>query len=106
MQTIFKKKKKLEVQYIESKERISDIRLLIPHLKLQGFANLNYIDPVDNWLQKRLNQGLRDTGIQGKQHPSPMFLNSKEELASFFSIEKRNTIKLLFTLNSVKSTIF
>tara|TARA_B000000532_G_scaffold4316_1_gene3459 strand:- start:860 stop:2365 length:1506 start_codon:yes stop_codon:yes gene_type:complete len=81
--------KKLEVQYIESKERISDIRLLIPHLKLQGISNLNYIDPVDNWLQKRLNQVLLDTGIQGKQHPSPMFLNSKEELASFFSSDKK-----------------
>ena len=83
------KEKKLEVQYIESKERISDIRLLIPHLKLQGFTNLNYIDPVDNWLQKRLNQVLLDTEIQGKQHPSPMFLNSKEELASFFSSDKK-----------------
>ena len=81
--------KKLEVQYIESKERISDIRLLIPHLKLQGFANLNYIDPVDNWLQKRLNQGLRDTGIQGQQHPSPMFINSKEELVAFFRSDKK-----------------
>ena len=46
--------KKIEVQYIESSERISDIRLLIPYLKLRGFTNLNYIDPVDNWLQKRL----------------------------------------------------
>ena len=81
--------KKLEVQYVESMERISDIRLLIPHLKLQGFTNLNYIDPVDNWLQKRLNQVLRDSGIQGKQYPSPMFLNSKEELASFFSSDKK-----------------
>ena len=94
--------KKLEVQYIESKERISDIRLLIPHLKLQGFANLNYIDPVDNWLQKRLNQGLRDTGIQGKQHPSPMFLNSKEELASFFSIEKKKYHQTTFYIEQRK----
>ena len=83
------KEKELEVHYIESKERISDVRLLIPHLKLQGFTNLNYIDPVDNWLQKRLNQVLHDTGIQGKQHPSPMFLNSKEELTSFFSSDKK-----------------
>ena len=94
--------KKLEVQYIESKERISDIRLLIPHLKLQGFANLNYIDPVDNWLQKRLNQGLRDTGMQGKQHPSPMFLNSKEELASFFSIEKKKYHQTTFYIEQRK----
>ena len=83
------KEKKLEVHYIESKERISDIRLLIPHLKLQGFSSLDYIDPVDNWLQKRLNQGLRDTGIQGNKHPSPMFLNSKEELAAFFRSDKK-----------------
>ena len=94
--------KKLEVQYIESKERISDIRLLIPHLKLQGISNLNYIDPVDNWLQKRLNQVLLDTGIQGKQHPSPMFLNSKEELASFFSIEKKKYHQTTFYIEQRK----
>ena len=94
--------KKLEVQYIESKERISDIRLLIPHLKLQGISILNYIDPVDNWLQKRLNQVLLDTGIQGKQHPSPMFLNSKEELASFFSIEKKKYHQTTFYIEQRK----
>ena len=99
------KEKNLEVHYVESTDKISDIRLLIPHLKLQGVASLDYIDPVDNWLKKRLNQGLRDSGIQGKQHASPMFLNSKEELAAFFRSDKKNTIKRLFTLNSVKSAI-
>ena len=83
------KEKNLEVHYVESTDKISDIRLLIPHLKLQGVASLDYIDPVDNWLQKRLNQGLRDSGIQGKQHASPMFLNSKEELAAFFRSDKK-----------------
>jgi deoxyribodipyrimidine photolyase-related protein len=76
--------KNVEVQYIESANEISDIRFLVPYLKKQGVQSVNYIDPVDNWLQKRLDKGFLDSGIQAKQYASPMFLNSKEDLLVFF----------------------
>ena len=76
--------KNLEVHYVESTDEISDIRLLVPDLKLQGVESVHFIDPVDNWLQKRLDQSLLKSEIQGTQYDSPMFLNSKEDLAVFF----------------------
>ena len=81
--------KNLEVHYVESADQNSDIRDLVPALKLLGVDHIHYIDPVDNWLQKRLTQGLHESGIQGTQYPSPMFLNSKDDLAVFFRRDKK-----------------
>ena len=81
--------KNLVVHYIEATEDISDIRQLIPELKKQGVEHINYIDPVDNWLQKRLEKGFSESGISATQYASPLFLNSKEDLASFFRSDKK-----------------
>lgn len=81
--------KKMEVYYIESTEAISDIRLLIPELKRQGVEKINYIDPVDNWLQKRLMKGCLEGNILTTVFDSPLFLNSKQDLASFFRSDKK-----------------
>tara|TARA_Y100000589_G_C27182869_1_gene641500 strand:- start:943 stop:2445 length:1503 start_codon:yes stop_codon:yes gene_type:complete len=81
--------KKIEVHYIESKESISDIRLLIPYLKLNCVEKISFIDPVDNWLQQRLNKGLCDAQIQSQRFTSPMFLNSREDIERFFKRDKK-----------------
>lgn len=51
--------------------------------------HINYIDPVDNWLQKRLEKGFRESGIRATQYTSPLFLNSKEDLVPFFRSDKK-----------------
>ena len=81
--------KKIEVHYIESKENISDIRLLIPYLKFNGVEKISFIDPVDNWLQQRLNKGICDAQIQSQCFTSPMFLNSREDIERFFKRDKK-----------------
>ena len=81
--------KNIEVHYIEATQNISDIRLLIPQLKEQGIEHINYIDPVDNWLQKRIRKGLKETKISTTQVASPLFLNTKEDLAAFFRPDKK-----------------
>ncbi len=83
------KDKNREVHYIKATEDISDIRLLILEWKRQGIEQVNYIDPVDNWLQKRLTNGLNENGIKATQFDSPLFLNSKEDLAIFFRPDKK-----------------
>jgi len=83
------KDKELEVHYVEAIEGISDIRQLIPDLKRQGIEHINYIDPTDNWLQKRLNNGCLDNSISTTVYNSPLFLNTKEELAPFFRPDKK-----------------
>ncbi|MFT7344903.1 MAG: deoxyribodipyrimidine photolyase-related protein [Lentimonas sp.] len=81
--------KHFEVNYIDSITDISDIRLLISELKRQGVGLINYIDPTDNWLQKRLTEACRENGINSKQFHSPLFLNTKAELYNFFREDKK-----------------
>jgi len=83
------KDKNLRVHYIDALENTSDIRLLIPELKRQGIKHINYIDPTDNWLQKRLDIGFRENEITYTAYNSPLFLNTKEELTAFFRSDKK-----------------
>ena len=81
--------KNSEVVYIESIDPISDIREFIPYLKSKGITNINYIDPVDNWLQKRIEKGCIDNTIERTVFDSPLFLNTKEDLQPFFRSDKK-----------------
>jgi len=81
--------KNIEVDYIESSKDISDIRELIPYLKSIGITNISYIDPVDNWLQKRIAKGCLDNSIEKNVYDSQLFLNTKEDLQPFFRSDKK-----------------
>ena len=81
--------KNIEVDYIESSQDTSDIRELIPYLKSIGITNISYIDPVDNWLQKRIAKGCLDNSIEKNVYDSPLFLNTKEDLQPFFRSDKK-----------------
>ena len=81
--------KNIEVDYIESSKDISDIRELIPYLKSIEITNISYIDPVDNWLQKRIAKGCLDNSIEKNVYDSPLFLNTKEDLQPFFRSDKK-----------------
>lgn len=83
------KDKKNEVIYIEAIEAISDIRLLIPKLKKEGIKEINYIDPTDDWLQKRIDKSCLKNKISTKKYNSSLFLNTKEDLENFFKENKK-----------------
>ena len=78
------KEKNREVTYVESIQKISDIRELLPALKKQGISHINYIDPTDNWLNKRIQEGCKALGISFKTMENPLFLNTKEDLLPIF----------------------
>ncbi|MBT8316480.1 MAG: cryptochrome/photolyase family protein [Lutibacter sp.] len=88
--------KGVKVLYIESAEDISDIRVLIPYLKSQKITQINYIDPVDNWLQKRLKEQCAIHQIERTVFDSPMFLNTKEDLQLFFRSDKTKYHQTVF----------
>ena len=50
------KEKGKTVYYISSHEKKSDIRLLIKGLVQEGVDEVQYINSVDNWLEKRIRQ--------------------------------------------------
>ena len=83
------KAQNIHVIYINCIDKIADVRLLIPYLKAQGIASFEYIDTVDNWLEKRINTSSKTHGIKAIKNASPMFLNSSAELLTFFSSKKR-----------------
>ncbi|MFT5751035.1 MAG: deoxyribodipyrimidine photolyase-related protein [Dokdonia sp.] len=78
-----------EVEYIDATQNISDIRVLIPQLAAQGVTRLSYIDPIDNWLQKRIESSCSKHSIERTVYDSPMFLNTKEDLQPFFRSDKK-----------------
>ncbi|MGB5318272.1 cryptochrome/photolyase family protein [Eudoraea sp.] len=86
---VYLKSEGFEVIYVESIADISDIRLLIPELKRQGIECIHYIDPVDDWLHKRIEESCKNNDLETKVFESPMFLNTKEELNIFFKKDKK-----------------
>jgi deoxyribodipyrimidine photolyase-related protein len=82
---VYLQKKHKKVVYIDANNPLSDIRLLLPYLKEQGFHSITYIDTTDNWLQKRIQQTALKCQIHLKQWPSPLFLNDLESLEEYFS---------------------
>ena len=84
-----KNEKKYEVNYIDATKDISDIRILIPELQKQGYNHIHYIDPTDYWLQKRLDKGFKENKFSFTKYESPLFINTPDELASFFTKEKK-----------------
>ncbi len=85
----FLKESGCNVTYVEAQEETSDIRKLIPFLAEKGIKQIHYIDTVDYWLEKRIQNKCSEYGIEATVYDSPMFLNTKKELSSFFKPEKK-----------------
>lgn len=79
----------IQVEYIDSYDELADIRMLIPHLKSIGISEIEYIDTVDDWLEKRINKTCQQNKLKLIKHPSPIFLNSSQENENFFTNRKR-----------------
>lgn len=80
--------KKRECHYIDATDPRSDIRLLIPALAQEGYEKIIYIDTTDDWLEKRLLKSIGETGICSEKLPTPLFLNSLDEVTPFFENRK------------------
>ncbi len=85
----FLKKKNHKVVYIESGDKLSDIRNLIPNIKENGVNEILLVEVVDNWLEKRINDTADSCGIKIQRYNSPMFLNSKDEITEYFKGKKK-----------------
>lgn len=75
------------VYYIDSTSEKSDIRLLILDLIDEGYEQIIYIDPTDDWLEKRIQKASKTIIL--KKLESPLFLNSTKENKEFFDAKKR-----------------
>ena len=82
-------RKEHKVIYIDSKNELSEIRVLIPHLKQKGIEEIHFADVADNWLEKGIKETAGKSGIIVHEYPSPCFLNTREELNEYFSGKKK-----------------
>ena len=81
--------KKIKVVYIDSFNELSDVRKLIPYLKSVNINAFGYIDTTDYMLQRRIDSICKSQNIKANKNRSPLFLNSPEEIATYFSDRKR-----------------
>ncbi len=77
------------MQYISAGNEGDTIGSLLIQFKKQGIDKLHYIDPVDTWLEKRIQQGCEKEGIHAEKYPTPMFLNSMNDLEEYFADTKK-----------------
>jgi deoxyribodipyrimidine photolyase-related protein len=90
----FLKEKGKTVNYIEATDNLCDVRNLIPNLIKNGIEKLHITDPTDNWLQKHINSVSKD--IEINWYNNPLFINTKEELSSFFKPTKKKFYQTSF----------
>lgn len=78
------------INYIEAHQPEADVRVLIQQLAKKGIKEINCIDPVDDWLMRRMQAGCTEHTISLHCIESPLFLNSAKELLNgFFAPHKK-----------------
>lgn len=85
----FLKNKGFDMTYIDATEEHSDIRKLLPFLAEKGVQHIHFIDPIDCWLERRIHKGCEANKMETTVYDSPMFLNTQEELSTFFKADKK-----------------
>jgi len=84
------------VHYIASTDGQSDVRKLISILPAQGVEKLHIIDVTDDWLGRRILNAAQKAGISTKWYNSPLFLNTPDQLTSFFKPSKKKFFQTQF----------
>ena len=93
----FLKSKNIDVEYIDSYEEISDIRLFFD--KMESIKSINIYDPEDNWLEKRIIKACSKNNIKVNVYENQLFITKKIELDSFFRADKKKFFQTSFYKN-------
>jgi deoxyribodipyrimidine photolyase-related protein len=86
--------KGVNVEYISSIEIKSDIRELLN--SFDPNTEVHIINPTDNWLEKRILQAKNKVSFKLIQYDNPLFLNTNEDLATFFKPNKKSFFQTSF----------
>jgi deoxyribodipyrimidine photolyase-related protein len=93
---VFLKENGFSVTYIEAITENADVRKLISHLKEKGIKHINYIDPTDDWLSRRLESTAAKKQITLKKFENPLFINTTSDLSKFFQPKKKKFFQTSF----------
>ncbi|MBK8622030.1 MAG: cryptochrome/photolyase family protein [Saprospiraceae bacterium] len=84
----FLKEKNLKVEYIDNQDIRSDIRQLMVSLSEKGYQHIHTFDPCDDLLEKRITESADKCGLSLTIHESPLFINTREDLATYGKLKK------------------
>ncbi|MDG2153925.1 MAG: cryptochrome/photolyase family protein, partial [Crocinitomicaceae bacterium] len=90
----FLKSQNILVNYVESIDKKSDVTVLLEELLASGIEQINFYDPVDNWLLKRINRFSDRVGLDMLE--TPYFINTNEDLSTFFRADKKSFFQTTF----------
>lgn len=88
--------REMACRYIDAGDGQSDVRMLIQDLFGNTEGELHYIDSTDDWLSKRIEQQADRNGIKTHVYESPLFLNTRDDLAAFFRKDKKSFFQTTF----------
>ena len=91
-----------KIEYVDSINEKSEIRCLLKELLIKNIKKINYIDPCDNWLNKRVKSV--SSLIKINRIESPQFLNSEKDNLTFFSPSKKKYFQTSFYKNQRRKT--
>tara|TARA_Y200000002_G_scaffold156661_1_gene129556 strand:- start:78 stop:1565 length:1488 start_codon:yes stop_codon:yes gene_type:complete len=88
------------VHYISATDSNSDTRRLLEKLIGEGIQEVHFINPVDNWLEKRISNATKD--IKCVVYESPYFINQSDEYSEFFKTTKKKFFQTSFYIEQRK----
>ena len=94
---------KIDVVYINSTDKNSDIRILISEIIKNKYKKIEYIDTVDYLLEKRINYVSEKNKIGLYKHESLLFMNSNISLDPFFKKTKKKFFQTTFYIQQRKN---
>jgi deoxyribodipyrimidine photolyase-related protein len=80
--------KKIQVEYIDATNELSDIRKLIPHLRRQKINELHCTDVTDYLLKRRIDKACAAAKINCIEYATPYFLNTMADVKAYFDKKK------------------
>ncbi|CAL2104174.1 Cryptochrome/photolyase family protein [Tenacibaculum sp. 190130A14a] len=83
-----------DVIYIETHQALCNIKTLIPQLIHEGIEKIHLYDPTDNWLEQQIRSF--EAHVEIKIYDNPSFLNTKNQLSSFFKTSKKKFYQTSF----------
>ncbi len=90
----FLKSINIDIEYVNSFQDISDIRVFLD--KKKSISSINIYDPEDNWLEKRILKACSKNNIKLNIIENQLFITKKFELDSFFRADKKKFFQTSF----------
>lgn len=84
MHADFLRKARIDVHYLDTDD-VPTMTAVVEHAKRLNADRVHLIDPVDDWLDRRVTREVKKAGLRLIRHDTPMFLTSPLDLEEYFA---------------------